>query len=64
MEQNQSFETMLKELETVVKKLENKDIELDAAVSEYKKGIELAKACYDMLEKAEQVLLKEQPEKE
>lgn len=56
----QSFETMLEQLENVVKKLETKDIALDDAVKEYKKGLELAKACYTMLENAEKVLVKTQ----
>ena len=54
----QSFETMLKELESVVKQLENKDISLDDAVKQYQKGLSLAKSCYDMLSQAEQVLVK------
>lgn len=54
----QSFESMLKELENVVKQLENKDINLDDAVKQYQKGIALAKSCYDMLQQAEQVLVK------
>lgn len=62
MDNNQSFENMLKELESVVKALENKDIDLDVAVSEYKKGLELAKACYEKLNQAEKVLVKEQSE--
>jgi exodeoxyribonuclease VII small subunit len=56
----QSFETMLEQLENVVKKLETKEIALDDAVKEYKKGLELAKACYTMLENAEKVLVKTQ----
>ena len=56
----QSFETMLEQLENVVKKLEKKEIALDDAVKEYKKGLELAKACYTMLENAEKVLVKTQ----
>lgn len=62
--ENKSFEAMLKQLEDVVKNLENKDIELDLAVKEYKKGLELAKACYTMLEDAEKVLVEEQPKSE
>ena len=54
----QSFETMLKELENVVKQLENKEISLDEAVKQYQKGIVLAKSCYDLLQQAEQVLVK------
>jgi exodeoxyribonuclease VII small subunit len=55
---DQSFESMLELLESVVKKLESKDIALEDAVKEYKKGLELAKACYVMLENAEKVLVK------
>jgi exodeoxyribonuclease VII small subunit len=51
---------MLEQLEIVVKKLETKEIALDDAVKEYKKGLELAKACYTMLENAEKVLVKTQ----
>ena len=53
-----SFESMLEVLESVVKKLESKEIALEDAVKEYKKGLELAKACYVMLENAEKVLVK------
>jgi exodeoxyribonuclease VII small subunit len=56
--ENKSFESMLKQLETVVKKLEDKDIPLDEAVTSYQEGLLLAKACYDMLTKAEAVLVK------
>jgi exodeoxyribonuclease VII small subunit len=49
---------MLEILESVVKKLESKEIALEDAVKEYKKGLELAKACYVMLENAEKVLVK------
>jgi exodeoxyribonuclease VII small subunit len=56
----QTFEAMLEQLENVVKKLETKEIALDDAVKEYKKGLELAKACYSMLENAEKVLIKTQ----
>ncbi len=56
----QTIEAMLEQLENVVKKLETKEIALDDAVKEYKKGLELAKACYTMLENAEKVLVKTQ----
>jgi exodeoxyribonuclease VII small subunit len=56
----QTFEAMLEQLEKVVKKLETKEIALDDAVKEYKKGLELAKACYTLLENAEKVLVKTQ----
>lgn len=54
-----SFETLLKELEQVVKDLENKEIQLDDAVKKYQLGLELSKACYQMLEEAEKLVVKE-----
>ena len=59
---NKSFEMMLKELEEVVTKLEKKDINLEDAVEEYKNGIKLAKDCYEILESAEKVIVKENKE--
>ncbi|MCD4827053.1 MAG: exodeoxyribonuclease VII small subunit [Acholeplasmataceae bacterium] len=54
-----NFETLLKELEDVVKDLENKEIPLDEAVKKYQLGLELSKACYHMLEGAEKLVVKE-----
>lgn len=57
--EKKSFEETLKELERVVKDLENKDIALDEAVKKYQLGLELSKACYDMLEAAQSLITKE-----
>jgi exodeoxyribonuclease VII small subunit len=57
--EKKSFEALLKELEQLVKDLENKDIPLDEAVKKYQLGIELSKACYQMLEEAEKLVVKE-----
>lgn len=57
--EKKSFEVLLKELEGVVKDLENKDIPLDEAVKKYQLGLELSKACYQMLEEAEKLIVKE-----
>ena len=54
-----TFEQLLKDLENVVKDLENKDIPLDEAVKKYQLGLELSKACYQMLESAEKLVTKE-----
>lgn len=54
-----TFENLLKELEEVVKDLENKEIPLDEAVKKYQLGLELSKACYDKLESAEKLVVKE-----
>ena len=55
-----NFEELLKELENVVKALENKEISLDEAVKKYQKGLELSKECYKLLSEAEEVIVKEQ----
>ena len=57
-----SFEQLIKELEQVVKDLENKDISIDDAVVKYQRGIELSKLCHEMLTKAEAVIVKESNE--
>ncbi|CCV64650.1 putative Exodeoxyribonuclease 7, small subunit [Alteracholeplasma palmae J233] len=56
---NKSFEEQLKQLETVVKELENKDISLDDAIKKYKEGIELSKVCYEKIKQAEELVIKE-----
>jgi len=55
-----SFEQILKELEEVVKALENKEIALDDAVKKYKLGLELTTKAHQMLKDAESVLVKEE----
>lgn len=57
--EKKTFEALLKELEGVVKDLENKDIMLDDAVKKYQLGLELSKQCYQMLEEAEKLIVKE-----
>jgi exodeoxyribonuclease VII small subunit len=57
--EKKTFEVLLKDLEQVVKDLENKDIPLDEAVKKYQLGLELSKACYQMLEEAEKLIIKE-----
>lgn len=57
--EKKSFEILLKELEGVVKDLENKDIPLDEAVKKYQLGLELSKECYKLLEEAEKLVVKD-----
>lgn len=59
MMEQKSFESLLKELEQVVKDLEQKEITLDESVKKYQRGIELSKQCYQMLEEAEKLVVKE-----
>ena len=57
--EKKSFELLLKELEGVVKDLENKDIPLDEAVKKYQLGLESSKECYKLLEEAEKLVVKD-----
>lgn len=54
----QTFESALTELETIVKKLENGDIELEAAIEQFQLGIELAGVCHQKLDAAEKRMTK------
>ena len=58
--EKKNFEELLKELENVVKSLENKEISLDEAVKKYQLGLDLSKECYKLLSEAEEVIVKEQ----
>ncbi len=52
------FEEKLANLEELVKKLENGDIPLDEAITNYTKAMELAKSCDEDLKTAEKALSK------
>lgn len=54
MSEKNSFEKNLKELENVVKSLENTEISLDEMLSLFEKGIKLTKECTCALDNAEQ----------
>ena len=49
-----TFEQAMKELETVVDKLERGDVPLDASISLYERGAKLKKRCEDELKRAEE----------
>ena len=52
------FEDMLSELETLVKKLESGDTDLDTSIETYQKAMKLAKECDDKLNNAEEAVNK------
>ena len=54
MDKKQNFEGNLKELETVVKALEDNEISLDEMLTLFEKGIKLTKKCTSALDEAEQ----------
>ena len=53
-----TFEQALVELESLVKELENGEIELNQAVKKYNEGMKLSKYCHDLLKDAEGVIVK------
>ena len=53
MEDKINFEETMKELEEVVQKLENGDLNLDESIKEFEKGMELSKNASKYLEDAE-----------
>ncbi len=52
--QAKNFEKAIAELEESVKRLEDGDITLEESIAEYKKGMDLAAYCMEVLKKAEQ----------
>ncbi len=59
MENNEkSFEQLIEELNQIVSDLENRDIDLDKAVKEYTKGVEISKTCYQILDKNQKMVTK------
>jgi exodeoxyribonuclease VII small subunit len=61
MSDSPDFETALKKLEEIVKKLEGGELSLDAALELFEEGIKLSRFCHTKLEQAErrvEILLK------
>ena len=57
-ENKQSFEEAMADLEVIVKQLETGEVPLEEALEQFKKGMELSKACQETLTKAEETLTK------
>ena len=57
-DENASFEDNLKELEEIVARLEKGDVPLDNAIEEFKKAMDLVKACDDKLKDAKDTIAK------
>lgn len=49
-----TFESALQELETIIKHIENDQIDLESALNNYKHGMELVKFCQNKLKEVEQ----------
>lgn len=52
MENEQTFEVSLGNLETIVRELESGDVELDKAIEKYTEAMKLAKFCTEKIESA------------
>ena len=52
-----SLETNLKELESIVSKMEQGDMALEDSIKSYEKGVLLLKLCQDSLKEIEQKVL-------
>lgn len=48
-EKEMTFEMAMKELEAIVEKLEQGDVEIEKALEYYQKGMKLSKICTDKL---------------
>jgi exodeoxyribonuclease VII small subunit len=53
-----NFEQSLKELETIVSKLESGSISLEESIVLYQRGLDLYGSCYKKLQEAEQLIVK------
>lgn len=55
---NLNFENSLKELETIVSKLESGQVSLEESIDLYQRGLELYGTCYKKLQDAEKLIVK------
>ena len=51
-EKEKSFESMLNDLEKIVKELESGNVDLDEAISKYTEAMKMAKVCNEKLTSA------------
>lgn len=49
-----NFEASLKELETIVEKMEHEELPLEEALKQFERGVTLTQECQATLQKAEQ----------
>ena len=65
--ENPNFETSLKELETLVEKMEQGDLSLEESLSHFERGVQLSRSCQQALKAAEQkveILMKKNGQEE
>ena len=62
-----NFETSLKELETLVEKMEQGELSLEESLSHFERGVQLSRSCQQALKAAEQkveILMKKNGQEE
>ena len=62
--EQQSFEEMMKELESIVQKLDNETVSLEESLDLYQRGMKLSSACDKTLKDAENKVIKEETKDE
>ncbi len=55
--EEKSFEELLSELESIIKKLDDKDVSLEDAVKNYTLGLDISKKCNEILTKNEEMII-------
>lgn len=60
--ENKTFEQYIVELESILKKLDDKEVSLEEAVKGYTEGLELSKKCYEILSTNEELVIKKMTE--
>ncbi|SFC13806.1 Exodeoxyribonuclease VII small subunit [Alkalibacterium subtropicum] len=58
MDKEKTFDEAMKELETIVQKLEQGDVPLEEALDQFQEGIKLSRYCKGIVEDAEKTVTK------
>ena len=61
-DKEKSFEDLMNELDEILKKLNDSKISLDDAVKGYLKGLEVSKACNEILNQNKELVVKKMTE--
>lgn len=62
MDKTISFEESMKLLESIVRELESGNLSLEQSLAKYSEGVKLAKTCRDLLQNAEELIVKMEQE--
>lgn len=62
MDKTISFEESMKLLEGIVRELESGNLSLEQSLAKYSEGVKLAKTCRDLLQNAEELIVKMEQE--